>query len=65
MQKIPSMRQVLDALDWVRREVWRSASPDFIRQRVAEDRVQQLCAELLRKKGGPGPRSAPKNTARK
>jgi hypothetical protein len=41
------MREVLNALEWVRREMMRKGSPDFIRERQCEDRIQQLVAELL------------------
>jgi hypothetical protein len=44
----PNIRQVLEALEFARREVFRTCSPDFIRARVGEDRVQELCARLLR-----------------
>jgi hypothetical protein len=44
----PSMREVLNALEWVRREMMRKGSPDFIRERQCEDRIQRLVAELLR-----------------
>jgi len=40
------MREVLNALEWVRGEMWRFNSPDFVRQRQAELRVEQLCARL-------------------
>jgi hypothetical protein len=44
----PSMREVMNALEWVRREMMRKGSPDFIRERQCEDRVQELVARLLR-----------------
>ena len=40
------MREVLDALEWVRREMMHRGSPDFIRQRQLEARVADLCASL-------------------
>ncbi len=43
------MREVLDALEWVRPQVFRRGSPDFIRQRQAEARVTEICRGLLRK----------------
>jgi hypothetical protein len=48
----PSMREVLTALEWVRREMMRKGSPDFIRERQCEDRIQELVAELLRGRTG-------------
>ncbi len=42
------MREVLEALEWVRGEMWRFGSPDFIRQRDMERKVGELCAKLLR-----------------
>ena len=44
------MREVMEALDWVRREMMRRGSPDFIRQRELEARVHELCRQLLREK---------------
>ena len=46
------MREVLEALEWVRREMMHHGSPDFIRQRQLEGRVHQLAARLAR--SGPG-----------
>ncbi len=43
----PRMREVLEALEWVRGEMWRFSSPDFIRQRELERRVGDLCARLV------------------
>ena len=40
------MREVLEALEWVRREMMYHGSPDFIRQRELEGRVHQLAARL-------------------
>jgi hypothetical protein len=40
------MREVLEALEWVRREMMHHGSPDFIRQRELEGRVHQLAARL-------------------
>ena len=54
MAHTPSIRDVLAALDWVRGEMMRRGSPDFIRQREAESRVTRLCQRLLR----PHPASA-------
>lgn len=48
MQRPPSIREVLDALDWVRREMMHRGSPDFIRQRELETRVRHLAARLAR-----------------
>jgi hypothetical protein len=42
------MREVLEALEWVRREMMHHGSPDFIRQRELEGRVQRLAARLAR-----------------
>ena len=42
------MREVLEALEWVRREMMHHGSPDFIRQRELEGRVHQLAARLAR-----------------
>ena len=42
------MREVLEALEWVRREMMYHGSPDFIRQRELEGRVHQLAARLAR-----------------
>ena len=42
------MREVLEALEWVRREMMYHGSPDFIRQRALEGRVHQLAARLAR-----------------
>jgi hypothetical protein len=47
----PRMRDVLEALDWVRAEMWRFSSPDFIRQRETERRVEKLCARLVQGRG--------------
>lgn len=44
----PNIRQVLEALEFARREVFRTGSPDFLRARVGEDRVQRLCERLIR-----------------
>jgi hypothetical protein len=37
---------VLEALDWVRREMMHRGSPDFIRQRELEGRVHHLASRL-------------------
>jgi hypothetical protein len=42
------MREVLEALEWVRREMMHRGSPDFIRQRQLEGNVHQLAARLAR-----------------
>ena len=42
------MREVLEALEWVRREMMHHGSPDFVRQRELEGRVHQLAARLAR-----------------
>lgn len=42
------MREVLEALEWVRREMMHRGSPDFIRQRELEGRVHHLAARLAR-----------------
>jgi hypothetical protein len=39
---------VLEALDWVRREMMHRGSPDFIRQRELELRVHHLAFQLSR-----------------
>jgi hypothetical protein len=44
----PNIRQVLEALEFARLERMRTGSPDFLRARVGEDRVQELCRRLLR-----------------
>ena len=44
----PSMRERLDALDWVRKEMMRKGSPDFLRQQLRERQIQKTCADLLR-----------------
>lgn len=51
MRRSRSIREVLDALDWARLQMMRRGSPDFIRQRLAEAPVRELCARLL----GPRP----------
>jgi hypothetical protein len=48
MPRPASMREVLEALEWVRPQVFRRGSPDFIRARQAEVRVAEICGELLR-----------------
>jgi hypothetical protein len=53
------MREVLEALDWVRHEMMHRGSPDFIRQRQLEQRVHQLVSGLARSNSGnPSPTSA-------
>ncbi len=42
------MREVLEALEWARREVLRLNAPDQFRNGMRERRVQQLCLRLLR-----------------
>jgi len=44
------MRERLDALDWVRREMMRRGSPDFLRQQLREHQVRKTCAELLQRR---------------
>lgn len=39
---------MLEALEWVRCELMRRGSPDFIRQRVLEGRVHQMASRLAR-----------------
>jgi hypothetical protein len=39
---------VLEALDWVRRELMNRGSPDFIRQRELARGTRQLASRLLR-----------------
>ena len=51
-----NIRQVLEALDFARREVFRTGSPDFLRARVGEDRVQRLCDRLIRGPARPSTR---------
>jgi hypothetical protein len=41
------MRDILNALEYARTQMFRFTSPDFIRARVSEDRVQRLCERLL------------------
>jgi hypothetical protein len=48
MVRSPNIRQVLEALEFARLERMRTGSPDFLRARVGEDRVQRLCQRLLR-----------------
>lgn len=48
MRRSPNIREIVDALDFARRELMRRGSPDFLRARVGEHRVQELCARLLR-----------------
>jgi hypothetical protein len=52
MQRSKSIREVLEALEWVRREMMNRGSPDFIRQRQLEARVGSLCSELARGNSG-------------
>ncbi|MGZ4833143.1 MAG: hypothetical protein ACXVZQ_09460 [Terriglobales bacterium] len=54
------MREVLEALDWVRHEMMHRGSPDFIRQRQLEQRVHQLASGLARSNSGK-PVSSPAN----
>lgn len=49
MVRTRSIREVLDALDWVRLQMMRRGSPDFIRQRQLERRVSDLVARLARR----------------
>ena len=46
MQRSRSIREVLEALEWVRREMMNRGSPDFIRQRELQRRVRELAARL-------------------
>jgi hypothetical protein len=48
MPRSRSIREVLEALEWVRREMMHHGSPDFIRQRQLEGRVHRLAARLAR-----------------
>jgi hypothetical protein len=48
MQRSRSIHEVLEALEWVRREMMHRGSPDFIRQRELEGRVRQLASRLAR-----------------
>ena len=48
------MREVLEALEWVRREMMQRGSPDFIRQRELEARVGKLCTTLVRGRSSRG-----------
>jgi hypothetical protein len=43
------MRERLDALEWVRQEMMRRGSPDFLRAQLRERQIQNACAELLRR----------------
>ena len=45
--RAPRIREVLEALEFVRKEMMNHDSPDFIRQRQVEDRVQALIARLV------------------
>ena len=47
MPRAPSIREVLRALDWVRLEMMRLGSPDFVRQREIGKRIRKLCEQLL------------------
>ncbi len=44
------MREILEALEWVRRELMNRGSPDFIRQRELARGTRQLAARLVRGK---------------
>jgi hypothetical protein len=44
-----NIREVLEALEWVRKELMRKGSPDFIRQRQLQEGVNQLIAKMLRR----------------
>ncbi len=45
-----SMREVMDALEWVRPKVFMRGSPDFIRARQLEARVAEIAKDLLRER---------------
>jgi DNA-directed RNA polymerase specialized sigma24 family protein len=62
MPRSPNIREIVDALEFARREVFRTCSPDFLRARVGEDRVQELCQRLIR---GPATFREPENDKRK
>ncbi len=44
------MREVMDALEWVRPKVFVRGSPDFVRARQLEARVKEISRELTRDK---------------
>jgi len=46
------LRDALEALDWVRRELLRVQAPDQMRNGLRERAVQKLCEELIRGRGG-------------
>ena len=43
-----SIREVLEALEWVRKELMRKGSPDFVRARKCEEGVKDLITKMLR-----------------
>lgn len=51
MPRSRPIREVLEALEWVRREMMNRGSPDFIRQRQLEARVGALSLKLARGAG--------------
>ena len=61
MPRSRSIREVLEALDWVRREMMNRGSPDFIRQRQLEARVGKLCTRLASGDTGRQPGSSVTN----
>ncbi len=59
------MREVLEALEWVRREMMHRGSPDFIRQRELERRVHHMASRLARSQSmAPSPRAHLSDNAR-
>ncbi|MFB3916221.1 MAG: hypothetical protein ACE14M_05800 [Terriglobales bacterium] len=48
MPSQPSIRQRLNALEWVRKEMMRKGSPDFLRARLREQQIRNRCEELVR-----------------
>jgi hypothetical protein len=50
MARATLMREVLDALEWVRPKVFMRGSPDFIRARQLEARVAEIAKDLLRER---------------
>jgi hypothetical protein len=63
VQRSRSIREVLEALDWVRREMMHRGSPDFIRQRQLERGVKQLAARLTRSESSGSTEVLPRNTS--
>ena len=43
------MRERLEALEWVRRQMMHMNAPDAIRQRQREARIREACSGLVRR----------------